>query len=347
MAKTDISTLSTILDPLRILKVLNEDQYEQMIGQWQSYYLNTKYTRVQNLGGPGDKGRDVLCSDSNENQYFYQCKHYEGKLTKGDVFPEIAKCCYNCYIGTYPVPKAYYFISPHGVTPLVSDLIAHPNGLKEQIRLNWPNMCQSKVTASEQIRLEAEFLAYFERFDFSIFHYVTPQEFLDDFSKTPYYTTWFGRICKTRELVEQAPEKVAENELTYITKILDAYADYLGTSISDYTKLKELNPELWDDFNRQRLYFYSAEFLAAYSRETYAPELKSFDVLKEEFYHGIIDTIKEDAQTGFHRLRKVLDIALLLNTSASNPLNSELKPQDRKGICHHLANERADVQWKK
>lgn len=54
------------LDPLRMLRVYNNEQYEEMIEDWQREYLGTKYTRVERLGGPGDKGRDVLCTNKND-----------------------------------------------------------------------------------------------------------------------------------------------------------------------------------------------------------------------------------------------------------------------------------------
>ena len=95
------------------------------------------------------------------------------------------------------------------------------------------------------------------------------------------------------------------------------------------------------------MYFYSAEYLAAYSRETYPPDQYFFEQLKEEFYHGIIDAVQEDAKNGFERLKKVLQLAASLNPSQNNPLSSEVDIKDRKGVVHHLANERGDIKWKR
>ena len=334
------------LDPLRILRVFSEDQYENMIGDWQRSYLERKYSRVENIGGPTDKGRDVICTDCHDSTYFYQCKHYDRKLTKSDIFPEIAKCCYYSFIKKYSVPKKYYFVSPQGVTPDVRDLFTSPERLKQEIIGQWSKKCQSKITSGE-VKLEGDFLAYVTGFDFSIFNYISPEEFLADFKCTPYYTKWFGKINKPRKLISAAPEEICCNELTYIRKILDAYSEYLGKNIENEKKLKEIDPVLWKDFNRQRLYFYSAEYLAAYSREIYAPEFKWFDQLKEEFYHGIIDEIQQDAENGFERLRKILSLAVSINTCSGNPLTSEAKTLDKKGICHHVANEREEIRWTK
>jgi hypothetical protein len=347
MANKEKTIFVTNLDPIKILQVLNEDDYESMIEEWQSDSLGKKYVRVEKLGGPGDKGRDVICTDMNGDSYIYQCKHYDRKLNKQDVLLEIGKCCYYCSKGDYPTPKKYHFVAPQGVATQARDLLKSPASLKEELGTNWSKICQSKISSSKEIKLEGSLLVFIDGLDFSIFDYIPPREFLADFEKTPHYTKWFGKLSKPRKLITTAPEEIRENELTYIKKILEAYSEYLGNNIEDAKKLKETNAQLWADFNRQRLYFYSAEYLAAYSREIYAPELQCFEQLKDEFYHGIIDEIQEDAQNGFERLRNVLKLAQGLIISSSNPLSCEVNIKDRKGICHHLANERDDVRWKK
>ena len=60
----------------------------------------------------------------------------------------------------------------------------------------------------------------------------------------------------------------------------------------------------------------------------------------------MINTIEEDADNGFLRLKKVLQRATDLEIT-NNPLISSVKTKDKIGICHHLANERDDVKWKK
>ena len=106
------------------------------------------------------------------------------------------------------------------------------------------------------------------------------------------------------------------------------------------------HPELKIHFERQRRDFFSAEWLKAFSREIYEPELPVFEQLKEEIYDGIIETIEEDAKNGFERLNKVLQRASGI-TSISSPLNEYTLIKDKKGICHHLANEREDVTWRR
>lgn len=335
--------LVTNLDPIKLLQVMSAEDYEQVIEEWRRDYLDKKYTRVERLGGTNDKGRDVVCTLENEEWINYQCKHYNRKLIITDILSEIGKCCYYCFKRDYSPPKKYYFVSPLGVVTGLRDLLKSPDKLKEKLMSGWNNQCRNKIVSHSSINLEGELLDFVNNFNFDIFDYVSESEFLDEFEKTPHYTKRFGLLCKARPIIEQVPSQIQLTEMKYIQKILDAYSDYLKKNISCVAKLHE-HPELEKHFNRQRLYFYSAEYLRAYSRETYAPELQCFDKLKDDIYHSIIEEIEEDAITGFERLKKVLKRAEVL-TLGANLLNSEICVKDKKGICHHLANEKEDIKW--
>ncbi len=338
---------TTNLDPIKILQIFSEDDYESLIEDWQRSYLGKKYSDVERLGGSGDKGRDVICTDILGETCIYQCKHYDRKLNKSDVLLEIGKICYYCYNGDYKIPKKYYFVSPQGVTTYVRDMLLDPIKLKKELIDNWDNNCSTKITSKEKVILEGKFLEFIDSFNFSIFNYISPKNFLSDFKTTPYYTKWFGDIVKPRKMIEHPPEKIETYELRYINKILEAYSEHLGKNIEDQILLEKEYPDLYEHFNRQRLYFFSAEYLAAFSRETYPPEDQFFEKLKDEMYHGIIDEIENDAKNGFERLKKVLLRSRELILSSNNPLQSEVNIKDRQGLCHHLANERDDVKWKR
>ncbi len=331
-----------VLEPKRVLCSLNDEQFEEMIYDWQNTYKGKRYARLEWLGGPGDKGRDVKCTWVNGDISIYQCKNYEGKLGPSDIFPEIGKCCYHSFNGDYPTPIEYIFVSPHGVSPNVSDLFSDPLELKKQLKANWSTACQPKV----HVQLGGNIEAFIDNMDFSIFNHVSPKEFLEDFEKTCYYSKYFKDIKKPRPLGPyKAPDNIHEKELVYIAKILSAYGEYLHENIEDEKKLKALDPNLYEDFKRHRFYFYSADCLAQYSREVYPPETPWFDNCKEEFYHGIIDEIIEDANHGYERLKRVIRRAAELSVSLGENPSVRLRLQDKKGICHHLANERDEVKW--
>lgn len=342
-----LNTSNLVLDPRRILQSFNDDQFEQMICDWQSFYKNTKYSRVELLGASGDKGRDVKCTGLNGELYIFQCKNYQKKLGPHIVFPEIGKCFYHVLKGDYTFPVEYRLVSPLGVTSAMTDLFDNPIKLKLQLKAKWSSLCEKKI-CSQKVPLDAGLETLIDKTNFSVFNYVSPEEFLEDFKKTCYFSKYFLIINKPRPLGPySAPKHIRESELVYITKLLAAYSDYLDNNIEDETCLRETNPVLYEDFKRHRFYFYSAESLAQYSREIYPPEDQWFEQVKEEFYHGIIDEIHEDAKHGFEKLKKVIMRAAVLNISLAQKSRGLIRVQDRKGICHHLANERDDVTWKK
>jgi hypothetical protein len=337
-----------ILEPLRVLRSLNDDQFEHMIEEWQSYYKGKKYTRVEKMGGAGDKGRDIRCTGGVLNDlYIFQAKNYNHKLGKKDVFPDIAKCCFYSFRGYYQVPREFTFVSPLGVSPDVSDIFADKARLKQEVKDNWNKMCASKITKPDRILLEGDLLTYVDNFNFSIFNYLTPQEIIDGVKETNCYAMYFGQLNKARPLSETPPEQIAEKELVYTGKIVEAYADYLGEPI-DIAKIKEAYPELWADFKRHRDYFYNAESLQRFSRDIYTPESQWFEAVKNEVYHAIINYVKADAKHGFERLTNVMNCVNPLSVVICNmPVSIPVQLPDRRGVCHHLANEREDIRWKK
>lgn len=164
--------------------------------------------------------------------------------------------------------------------------------------------------------------------------------------KTCYYSRYFNEIKKSRPLGPyKAPDDIHEKELKYIAKILAAYGEFLDKNIDDEKQLKLIDQKLYEDFKRHRFYFYSADCLAQYSREVYPPDMPWFDDCKEQFYHGIIDDILDDANHGYARLRKVIRRAAELDIELGEKPSIRLRIQDKKGICHHLANERDVVKW--
>ena len=106
-----------------------------------------------------------------------------------------------------------------------------------------------------------------------------------------------------------------------------------------------LNNQITEEFFSSYLYlsmsaYFTHENLSGFANWAYVQH-------QEEIYHGIIDKIQEDVQNGFIRLKRVLSQAAKLTICGSNPLSSEINILDKKGICHHLANERDEIKWKK
>lgn len=332
---------------LDLIKRVSPNDFEDIIEEWLWTCHKNKYQKICRLGGTGDKGRDVIGYKDYTNNIWenYQCKNYKDKLRPSDIWLEIGKLCYRCFKKELSVPEKYFFVCPFGVSSTLNDLLRNAIELKSKLIKNWDSACKNKLLEGQIITLDGDFKTYVTNFNFNIFDYITPQEFISEYSQTKYFARRFGILTTPRPVARTPPEELEANESVYIKKILDAYGDYLHKNIDNYKKLDNY-PELKKDFERQRKCFFSADSLNEFSRDISDPAINNFENLKNEIYAGVIDTVQEDAENGFARLKKVLKRAEDLQIT-DNPLTSNLSILDRRGICHHLANENDEVVWKK
>ncbi|MBD3338280.1 MAG: hypothetical protein GF353_04195 [Candidatus Lokiarchaeota archaeon] len=239
--------LITNLDAITLLSIGSPENYEKIIEEWAKSYLKEKcgkYLRVEKLGGAGDKGRDIVCTinDKSDEWDNYQCKHYHKPISPSMVWVEFAKLIYYVFIGDYSTPVNYYFVSPLGVGAKFRDLLKTPDEIKKGLIANWDKYCKEKVTSIKIIELDDTLISFIDDFDFSIFDYISPSDFIDQFKLTPYYTQRFGRLYKPRPLTE-CPDEIEPFEMEYIKKILQAYSDYLNEHVDKYEQLnKRIQP---------------------------------------------------------------------------------------------------------
>jgi hypothetical protein len=90
--------------------------------------------------------------------------------------------------------------------------------------------------------------------------------------------------------------------------------------------------------------FYYAETLRNFPRDSVDPG--AFDEIRDEIYHGVVDTYEMDYATGYSRMGATLTQAGNL-TPNCNALCIRVQTKDKHGICHHLANEDRFVWVKK
>ena len=113
------------------------------------------------------------------------------------------------------------------------------------------------------------------------------------------------------------PDNVADEELRYVSELLAAYADdsrrdtLTQADLSD-PKLREFQK----DFSKQRKNFYAAETIRRASRDSLANYgIKAFQSLKDETYAGIEETLDDYYETGFRRLKAVMERVGILTLS--------------------------------
>lgn len=330
------------IEPIKRLEIISEDDFEDLVREWATGYLEDKYEKVRKSSGAGDMGRDVVgyikySQDDNVVWDNYQCKHYNTPLSPKTAILEIGKMLYYTFKKEFNVPKNYYFVSPKGSGPQLSKLIDKPTEFRKKIIKEWDKTCKDGITSKEEVLLEGEFRVYVENFDFSIIKDIDPQTLIDQHAKTRYHFYRFGGIIPSRPESFQPPEHIDSNEQVYIESLLKAYSDYHKESINNVIALNQYDSE-YRHFIRQRKCFYEAESLKLFERDVLPEGINAFEELKEEVFEGIIDEVDSTHDNAFLKVKEVSKIARNLPVRAY-PLESRVRGNDLNGICHHLVND--------
>ena len=131
------------------------------------------------------------------------------------------------------------------------------------------------------------------------------------------------------------PDDPQGHELVYLKKLLGAYSDHANQPVTSIDDLKAL-PKLETHLRRSRGYFYTAEALARFSRDNLNPG--AFESARQHVFDGVADATMGDHADGFQCVLAVTEAAAKLPLPKSD-LEPYVAPADKKGICHHLAND--------
>ena len=337
------------VQPLDRLASFSAGQFERFTLEWADGYLAHSLPgvdQVQQRGGAGDKGRDIVVwldppSVQPRRWHLYQCKHYATRLGGADAAGEIAKILFNTSVGTFHAPIEYWFVTHLGVTSPLQDLLDDPSKLKKFVLGNWQNHCADAITSKKTIALTPKLKKHIEAFDFSIFRAKQPLEIINEHAKTRYHLTVFGAPLIDRLPPPQPPSTVAPEERVYVTQLFAVIAEVLGISVAALNDFVN-DPAMSHLFDRSRITFYSAEGLKELARDQMA-DSKYFDTLLDDFYNGLFHTFTPAGQSGLQRLRATITAAQALQLGG-HVLNHHATPLDREGICRHLANN-GKVEW--
>ena len=331
--------------PQQHILLYSPAEWEEFIKEW-VHYQKTQYTQVVRVAGAGDLGVDVA-GFTDAKGFFgvwdcFQCKHYDDALTPTTAFPEIAKILWHSFSKKYIAPRKYYFIAPRGCGPRLKKLLLNHAELKASVIKDWEDSCSSKITSKGPVVLEGPFLDFVDSFDFSIFTFRTALEIIDEHRATPYHYARFGGGLPDRPATPAPPTSVQPQESRYVQQLYEAYCEEVGTTVASFDDLSS-HSQLARHYDRQREYFYSAEALRNFARDTVPAG--TFEELQSEVYAGVIDVAQDTHASSLTRLNEVAKTASSLQIT-SNGLISVTKIPDRKGICHQLANEDR-LLWRK
>ncbi|GKU79430.1 ABC-three component system protein [Paenibacillus sp. L3-i20] len=335
----DPSVFAFPIPPLQRLKSFSPDDFEAFISEWAISCAKQLYKDVYRIGSSGDMGRDVIGEYIDGSYDYYQCKRYEGKLTPSAYWLEFGKLCYYTFNKDIPMPKKYYIIASQGIGAKFLKIIKSPEEIRKGLIDQWDAKCSNGIISGQKIELKGSFLDYVKAFDFSVVDTYSIERIIEEHRKTNYFYFRFGGSIKPQRGRKMLPPNMPEqNEFNYLNKVLAAYSQYKKLNI-DLEALQTI-PELVTDFNDNRINFYSAESLKRSVRDIFASE-DHFGVLKSEMHSGIKDFMKGDFEDGYKKLTKTMHESTKVNLSVSI-IDRELHfvtNEDKKGICHHLANE--------
>lgn len=326
--------------PIHQIAMYDPDEWESFTAEWLFSQKDAfELIKVLKISGANDMGIDV--AGFKDAQGFkgdwinFQCKHYDKSLGPAIAYLEMGKILWYSFNDHYEPPKKYYFIAPKGCGMSLSRMLLDSGSILEKLKAAWDKTCKTKITTQEIIELEGDFLEYVEKFDFTIFDFKNPEEMINDHQSSRYHVARFGGGLNPRPQADHPPSTIQDSESMYIKKLFNVYEEKIGSSIPDYSNLQAY-PK-WDKhFKIHREFFYHSESLRNFARDNVP--IGAFDDLKEEIFAGVIDVNYEEYDTKLNCLSSVLAQATNLNL-ISNPLMSVVKMQDRKGICHQLANE--------
>jgi len=323
--------------PEQHIFLYSADDWEIFLREW-AQYQKTKYHKVSKLGGANDYGVDIagFTSDQGfEGEWDnYQCKYYKGNaLAPGTAIPEIGKLLWNVYSGHISLPRKYYFFAPKDCGPSLQKLLLSPSKLKSKLFEQWADWCADSITTTMTIELAGKFSEFADSVNFSMFEYKPTGEVIEEHRKTPFFYSRFGGGLPDRPASELPPEAPLEKESRYISQLFEAYSDKENCNVNAGNIAG--NSSLNGHFGRQREAFFHAESLKAFARDT-VPH-GTFSALQDEVHSGVIDTSEGDHSNGFERVNAVTQMANAISLSA-NGLIQVTKLQDRRGICHQLAN---------
>ncbi len=337
------------VNPLDRLASFSADDFERFTLEWADGFLRQKLpgvTDIQQRGGAGDKGRDIVVwfgapGSPERHWHLYQCKRYGTALGVNKGIGEIAKVLFYAFRGDYTLPSEYWFVTRKGITGEFQDLIDEPVKLRGYLIANWDAHCATEITSTKTVKLDGKFASHVANLDFSFIRAKQPLDIINEHGQTSYHRIVFGAPLVDRPPPPTPPSEVDEAEQVYVGELFKVIGELTGTNVTceddfaAHAQAKGL-------FERSRMTFYSAEGLKELARDGMA-DAAFFDELLGEFRHGLYYTYSAPAPSGYIRLSETVKAAQAQQVSSS-VLKDHINAPDREGLCHHLANN-GDVKW--
>jgi hypothetical protein len=264
----------------------------------------------------------------------FQGKHYAKELAPSDAYPEMLKVFLGVLSKQYILPDKYAFLAPKGCGTTLDRLLSKPTDLRNKFLEELDNKKGCAASLDDTVRERVRELA--KATDFSVFQSVQLADALETHRRTPYFVVRFGGPLPARPPIAPPPDALAAHEKRYVAQLAEVYGEQSPGEPLQQEALSS-HPTHGDHFKRQRISFYSAEALYMHARDS-VPE-GTFEALQDDVHSGVVEVAEAPHATGMDRLREVLTAATQVQLDGHTALLSVARMDDRKGICHQLANE--------
>lgn len=331
-----VSLAGPPVTPAQRIAFYSPDEWEDFIREW-AIAVGEAYSQIKRLGGSNDKGADVAAFKTDrgfEGDWdCFQGKHYAKPLGWSDAFPEMLKIFAGTVSGHYVLPSIYAFLAPKGCGTGFNRLLSKPTDLRQKFLEELSS--DKGVAASLNASLRDQVRTLAETTDFAMFRSVELVDAIAAHRTTAYHVARFGGPLLPRPPATGAPTEIDEAEARYVAQLMDVYREARPTGDLAPNKL-HTEPRFAAHFQRQRESFYSAESLRLHARDAVPPG--TFEALQDDVHSGVIEIAEADHATSMARLTQVLQASAQVDLSA-HALTTISQTDDRKGICHQLANE--------
>ncbi len=322
--------------PAQRIAFYSPDEWEAFIREW-AIGLLASYVQIKRLGGPGDGGVDIAGFKTTQgfegNWDCFQGKHYADPLGWSDAFPEMLKILAGVVNGHFILPDVYAFLAPRGCGTGLNRLLSTPTEVRTKFIAELDRTDGIAAALDPALRAQVRVLA--NATDFAMFRSVELVDAIATHRSTAYHVARFGGPLPARPPVAGAPSEIAETESRYVEQLLEVYRE---ADPDDEVTIRTVHEHAsyGAHFQRQRESFYSAEALRLHARDAVPPG--TFEALQHDVHAGVIEVADSDHPTAMTRLTQVLQASTQVDLSA-HALTSISRVEDRKGICHQLANE--------
>ncbi|RSN44895.1 hypothetical protein DMC64_18585 [Amycolatopsis sp. WAC 04197] len=299
--------------------------------------MEETYVQIKRLGGAGDRGADVAAFKT-DRQFegpwdCFQAKHYKEPLGFSVAAPEILKVFTSVIEGAYTLPESYQFLAPRGLSTPFNVLVSKPTDLQDrflaELAKGGPLVKGLGKAIIEAVRRLAT------NTDFAMFKSVEVLDALATHAKTRWHAARFGTSLPARGDSDAPPEEYLPDETRYLQQLLAVYAEYHPGNITTLHSVADV-PRLSRHLQRQRVRFFKAESLKAYSADAVPPG--TFERLQDDIHAGVVDIADADHPDGYTKLNQVMTHVGSLDLNRHKLINVT-DIDDRKGVCHQLAND--------